>query len=134
VKRFAFVAVGLAVVVGLWFLFKPEPPAPAPVATPPPAAMAAPAPAREQVFELTVSAGKLVAGPEVLQVRQGERVILNVRSDRPDELHLHGYDLHAHVGPGQPASIRFSADRSGRFGLELHGAHAELGALEVYPR
>ena len=30
--------------------------------------------------------------------------------------------------------LRFMATRTGRFGLELHRAQAELGALEVYPR
>jgi hypothetical protein len=61
-------------------------------------------------------------------------VTLNIRSDRRDELHLHGYDLHAQLVPGQIESLQFTADRTGRFGIELHRAHSELGALEVYPQ
>ena len=70
----------------------------------------------------------------MIQVHEGERVQLQINSDRRDELHLHGYDLHARLAPGTTASVQFTADRSGRFPVELHKAHTELGALEVYPR
>lgn len=150
VKQIAFVVVALVVVVGLWIFFKPQHPEPpaqdrakaAGAAAPqgmgvPAAAMdqAAGVPSvRDDVFELTIKGGRLSSGPEVFQVHQGERVTLNIRSDSRDELHLHGYDLHAQISPQQPASLQFTADRTGRFGLELHKAHAELGALEVYPQ
>jgi hypothetical protein len=103
-----------------------------PTSPPQPAApSAAPAPL---IFELTVSGGRLVSGPALMQVHEGDQVVINVRSDGSDELHLHGYDLERPLKPGQTASLQFSASHSGRFGLELHKAHAELGALEVYPR
>jgi hypothetical protein len=150
VKQVAFVVVALVVVVGLWIFFKPQRPGlpaqdgakaagvAASPATGVPAAATGQAPGgpsvRDDVFELTIKGGKLSSGPEVFQVHQGERVTLNIRSDSRDELHLHGYDLHAQISPDQPASLQFTADRTGRFGLELHKAHAELGALEVYPQ
>lgn len=150
VKRVAFVVVALVVVVGLWIYFKPQRPElpaqdgakSAGVAAPPPmgvpaaaAGQAAAGPSvRDDVFELTIRGGKLSSGPAVFQVHQGERVTLNIRSDSRDELHLHGYDLHAQISPEQPVSLQFTADRTGRFGFELHKAHAELGALEVYPQ
>ena len=80
------------------------------------------------------SGGKVTSGPVVLQVHEGEQVILHIRSDRSDELHLHGYDLHAQIRPQETASLQFTATRTGRFGLELHEARTELGALEVYPQ
>jgi len=149
-KPVAFVVVSLIVLVALWIYFKPQFPEQqaqdgakaAGVAAP--GAMGVPAGARSaevgtpsvraDVFDLTIKGGKLRSGPEVLQVHQGERVTLNIRSDSRDELHLHGYDLHAQLGPGETASLQFIADRTGRFGMELHKAHSELGALEVYPR
>jgi hypothetical protein len=67
-------------------------------------------------------------------VRQGERVRLTIESNANDELHLHGYDLKLSIKAGEPATLEFAASRSGRFGLELHKRHAELGALEVYPQ
>ena len=147
VKTVAFVAVSLAVLIALWIFFKPQhtdqpaqdgAKAVAPLAMDVPTAapgQAAQSPSvREDVFELTIQGGRLTSGPALLQAHQGERVTLNIRSDRGDELHLHGYDLHAELGPGQTASLQFTADRTGRFGIELHKAHTELGALEVYPR
>jgi len=141
VKPIAFAAVALGVVAALWFFFKPqdsEPQTPdsakaAAVNAPATIGVAADAPGH-RVFELVVRNGKPVSGPVILQVHEGEQVILNVRSDRSDELHLHGYDLHARIGPDQAASLQLTANRTGRFGLELHKAHTELGALEVYPR
>jgi hypothetical protein len=144
VKPVAFVVLALVVVGGLWTLFKPartELPAQDGAKAAAPAAMGVPAAApvqspavRDDVFELTINGGKLKSGAEVFLVHQGERVTLNIRSDRRDELHLHGYDLHAQLVPGQIESLQFTADRTGRFGIELHRAHSELGALEVYPQ
>jgi hypothetical protein len=149
-KPVAFVVVSLFVLIALWMYFKPQFPeqraqdgtraagvaAPAAMGVPPatPVQTAGTASVRDDVFDLTIKGGKLRSGPEVLQVHQGERVTLNIRSDSRDELHLHGYDLHAQLGPGETASLQFIADRTGRFGMELHKAHSELGALEVYPQ
>lgn len=137
-----FVGAGAALLAGLFVVFKPETsPAPA-VATDPvagssgpgaPAAVPDPAPSTHE-FALTVAKGQLVTGPDTLRVRQGDTVVIRIDADAPDDVHLHGYDLHAHVKPGSTAEIRFVADRSGRFEYELHKAHADLGALEVHPR
>jgi hypothetical protein len=151
VKPIAFVLAALVVVAALWFFFKPQRPdqlaadgakgagvnAPLAMSAPagPPPGQTAQSPSvRNDVFELVIKGGKLVEGPVVLQVHQGEQVTLSIRSDSSDELHLHGYDLHARINPGEPVSLRFTADHTGRFGLELHKAHSELGALEVYPQ
>lgn len=69
-----------------------------------------------------------------MKVKEGDAVVVEIVSDTRDELHLHGYDLRAQVTPSQPTKLSFRATRTGRFGLELHRAHSELGALEVYPR
>jgi hypothetical protein len=150
VRPIAFAVVAIILVAALWFFFKPQrTELPAPVSARPeagdaPATMSVPAGTTEQaarsplpgtdVFELVIKNGKPLSGPVVLQVHEGEQVILNIRSDSSDELHLHGYDLHARIRPDETESLRFTANRTGRFGLELHRAHAELGALEVYPR
>ncbi len=134
-----FAVAGLAALAGLFVFFKPPiapPPAPplaaptAPTATRAPAATL-PAP---RIFELMVAGGKLQSGPRLIQLRQGEAVTLKVTSDRNDELHVHGYDLHAHLHAHTPATLSFEAGRSGRFEYELHQAHVELGVLEVQPR
>jgi len=40
----------------------------------------------------------------------------------------------SHRRSREPRLGRNIADRTGRFGMELHKAHSELGALEVYPQ
>jgi plastocyanin len=147
-KPVPFVVAAMVVVVALWLFFKPQRPelqaqdsakaAAAASATGAAAGtpgQAAPtASARDDVFELTIRGGKLASGPALIKVYAGDRVTLNIKSDSSDELHLHGYDLHAQIRPGQTQSLQFTADRTGRFGMELHKAHTELGALEVYPQ
>jgi|SRR5258708_27568157 hypothetical protein len=120
-KKVGFVAVGMVVVAALWLVFQPRPPK-------------EPAPMPEKVFDLVVKGGKPVSGEALLQVRRGERVSLRIQSDSKDEVHLHGYDLRAAISPGETTRLEFIADRTGRFGLELHKAHRELSALEVYPQ
>jgi hypothetical protein len=148
VKPIVFIAVAFAVVAALWLFFKPhhvEPQAadgaivagahaPSTMNLPNngsgPGVQARP----QDVFDLQIKGGKAVAGPVLIQVHEGEQVTINIKSDSADELHLHGYDLHAHIAPDQTAILQFTANHTGRFGMELHKARTELGALEVYPR
>lgn len=74
------------------------------------------------------------AGPQVVTVIQGTKVQLRVRSDKSDELHVHGYDLEAALAAGKPETVAFTADRAGRFAIELHKADIKLGVLQVSPR
>jgi hypothetical protein len=150
VKITAFLLIGLVVVGALWSLFKPQHPefqavqGPKTASADAPPAMSVPADvpgqagrgasAGTEAFELTIKGGRLISGPALMQVHEGEQVTLTIKSDGSDEVHLHGYDLHASISAQQIARLRFTADRTGRFGLELHKAHTELGAIEVYPR
>lgn len=138
-QAWIFVLAGLAALAGLFVLIRqPNIPPPAP----PLAARTAPAATRvpaatvptPRIFELVIASGKLQSGPRLIQLQQGEAVTLKITSDRNDELHLHGYDLHVHLQPHRPATLSFGADRSGRFEYELHQAQVELGVLEVQPR
>jgi len=85
-------------------------------------------------YSLGLKNGRLVSGPAVLQVKAGDRITLKIASNNSDELHVHGYDLRLRIKPEEVVNLDFTANRTGRFGLELHRAHAELGALEVYPQ
>jgi hypothetical protein len=66
-------------------------------------------------------------------VARGRIVVINVISDVADEVHVHGYDLTAEVAPGAPATIRFTADASGRFEIELENSGVQIAELEVRP-
>lgn len=139
-------AIGLLLLVGLFWLFKPgAAPTPTPavaagaaepaaaVADPVPAPAPAPAVAR---LELQIAEGRLLGEPQSYRLSQGAQVELQLRSDRAGELHLHGYDLEAKVQAGLPALLSFRADHAGRFEMELHSkaGHIDLGALEVQPQ
>ena len=85
----------------------------------------------EERFE--VAKGQRVLGPDRIIARQGQQVQIEVLSDRDDELHLHGYDLHLPLLAGKAVTLTLRADHSGRFELELHKQHLTLAALEVHP-
>ena len=144
------VAVGLLLLVGLFWLLKPDSAstpaeeatsaampaavtAPTPTSAPEPEAAVEPTPRR---VELRIAEGRLSGEASSHSLSQGEEVEVQLLSDRAGELHLHGYDLEAKVQAGQPALLRFRADHAGRFEMELHSkaGHVELGALEVQPR
>lgn len=134
-----FLGLGVALLAGLFYVFEPKP-------APPPATPSVPAQAGlpqqsiglaasgAQKFELRVENKKLVSGPAVLKVREGDAVELRISSDLPEEVHLHGYNLKLELAANQPATLAFKADRSGRFEYELEHSGIELGALEVSPR
>ena len=71
---------------------------------------------------------------ERIAAKAGQRVVLTVRSQIHDEIHIHGYDLLGHTGPGLPAArFSFVADVPGRFDIELEGAHKQIAELTVTP-
>ena len=133
-----FVAVGAALLGGLfyWFLPVAEEPAPPPAPVVAPAAPAPPPVVMVQpyVFDLVIKGRHLVSGPQTLQVPQGAEVTLRVTVDEAEELHLHGYNLKLDLKAGEPGVLRFTADKSGRFEYELEHSRTELGALEVQPQ
>ena len=65
------------------------------------------------------------------EVDKGDRVVLLVRSDVSDHVHVHGYDLMRDVGPGSPARIAFRATLSGRFEIELEERGVQIAELTV---
>jgi hypothetical protein len=74
-----------------------------------------------------------VTGPRRPEFTVGDRIVLIVRADVEDEVHVHGYDLMAAVAPGAPARISFEADSEGRFEVELEDRHLPLTELIVEP-
>ena len=71
--------------------------------------------------------------PPQLTVYEGDQVKLQITSDGPIELHLHGYDLTEEVEPGETADLSFEATDTGRFGIEDHNTDAVIGVLLVQP-
>ena len=82
-----------------------------------------------ELLEFDISGG--VADPPLSRVTvdRGTTVRIVVTSDEADEIHLHGYDLQAEIGPGEEGVIEFVADESGLFELETH--HSGLRLLQL---
>lgn len=153
ITRLTFAAIGLLVLIGLFLWMKPapEPAAQAPLAqdgtiegTATAAAVQSDIPQLDErdttapvlqppPYEWTVSNGRRASGPERVVVHLGDRVSLTLHSDQPEELHLHGYELHRHVPASQAATLEFVAKHAGRFALELHHSGVELAVVEVQP-
>ncbi len=116
-RNLILIAVIVCVLGGLFFLLRPDPPAAGP---------------QERAFEVSIADGEM--SPEEISARKGDRVTLNIESDEPIELHVHGYDVEREVGPGEPGRLSFEADLTGRFEIENHETEEELGELQVRPR
>jgi cytoskeletal protein RodZ len=64
---------------------------------------------------------------------EGERVVLVVRSDVADHVHVHGVDIFQDVAPGVPARLQFRPRAPGVLEIELEDRHLLIVQLEVKP-
>ena len=110
------ILVAILVLGGLFFLLRPDTPEGSP---------------QDRSFDVSIEGGEM--SPEEISVDKGDTVTLRVSSDKPVELHMHGYDVEQEVEPGEKAEIRFEADLTGRFEIEDHETEKELGVLQVRP-
>lgn len=94
--------------------------------------------AEDRIFELQIHSEGPTAKPQVLGVRQNDEVVVRVSSDKPVQVHLHGYDIESDVVPNVVTSLRFTATATGRFPIEIHSRgplkQRPLAYLEVRPR
>jgi hypothetical protein len=82
---------------------------------------------------VTIRGGEPIDGIVRAEAHKGDPVVVVVRSDVADEVHVHGYDLMADVAPGKPARIVFTANLTGRFEIELEGRGKQIAQLTVLP-
>ena len=87
---------------------------------------------QEQPVALAINGNNM--SPDEVSVTEGDQVTLQIVSDHPIEVHLHGYDLEEVVGAEEPGELSFEATMTGRFPIEDHNTEAELGTLLVQPR
>ena len=83
--------------------------------------------------EIVVRGGRPAGGVRRIEAAQGDRVVLVVRSDVADDVHVHGYDLSRDVEAGGSARIAFTADLVGTFEVELEERHSPLAEFRVEP-
>jgi hypothetical protein len=85
----------------------------------------------EGAIVVEIKGGKVSGVDDTVDVALGDEVILVVRSDKADEVHVHGYDEADDVSPKEDAEIEFTADIPGVFEVELEEAAQPLFELQV---
>jgi len=141
-NRLLIAAAGIAVAAVLFIVLRPDdeeasnppPPPPPPAETtvttaPPPP----PPPPQVARVNIVVRGGQPVGGIRRVTVAKNRRVILTVRADVADHVHLHGYDVMRDIAPGRPGRIDFRATIPGRFEVELEDAGLQIADLTVNP-
>jgi FtsP/CotA-like multicopper oxidase with cupredoxin domain len=92
-------------------------------------------PPKPSFEKIRIAGGEVTGGKRRVTVRKGETARIQVVSDAPDEIHLHGYDVAKKVAPGRPAKFVVKADIEGVFEIEAHDlGHVIVGELVVEPR
>jgi hypothetical protein len=146
-SRAVIIAMGIAIAAVFFVVLRPDdddgssssPPPPPPAttaatttATEPPPPPPPPPPAVARV-PIVVRGGAPVGGIRRVTVAKDRQVVLVVRSDAADHVHLHGYDIMRDVAPGSPAQLAFKATIPGRFEVELEDAGLQIADITVKP-
>jgi len=84
-----------------------------------------------RTIDLTVTGTTMT--PDRLTAKQNDMLTINVRADKEEEIHLHGYDVKFEAKPNQAVSRTFKADKTGSFEIEIEGTGEHLGDLVVSP-
>jgi hypothetical protein len=101
--------------------------------------------AEAERFSIVIRARSVDGPHRTIRATQGAMLELAFAADETVELHLHGYDRHLTVRPGEEAVLRLGAKVAGRFALEAHRfdgsagdsasrGHVVLLYLEIHPR
>lgn len=88
-------------------------------------------------LELELRNGELAGDQDTFRFKAGNEFHIRWISDRTVDLHLHGYDVTTHAGPGEPGEMRFTGSVTGRFPVTSHGAdgeHRTLIYVEIHPQ
>jgi ABC-type Fe3+-hydroxamate transport system substrate-binding protein len=89
--------------------------------------------AKPTVVSIVVVDGVPKDGIVRQSVNKGDRVVLVVKSDVADEIHVHGYDKSAEVAAGATARVPFTATIPGQFEVELENRGVQIADLTVNP-
>lgn len=82
-------------------------------------------------FDVVVTDGEVVGGPQAFRVESGDVVRISIESDDADTLHVHGVDVEVDLDAGETSDVTFQTGASGSYEVELHDASSLVGTLEV---
>jgi hypothetical protein len=69
-----------------------------------------------------------------INATEGDTVTFSVKSDKTQEVHVHGYNLMRDAAPDKPAHFSFKATITGRFEIEFEETSTQIGELTVTPK
>lgn len=106
---------------------------PAPAETETEAETTPPAAPEPTTVSIRVAGGVPQGGIARPEVEQGDRIVIVVRSDVGEAVHVHGYAVERAITPGKAVRLPFTADIPGRFEVELHHPDTVLAVVTVNP-
>ena len=72
-------------------------------------------------------------GVKTIKVHQNDQVTFKATSQKADEVHLHGYDVHKDVPAGGTVTFSLKATIQGIFEIEYENQKKQIGQLVVEP-
>ena len=75
-----------------------------------------------------------VGGKKVIKITKGDRGLIIVSSDKPETVHLHGFEIEHEITPSKPGRYAFTAKNEGAYELESHTTEKKIATLQVQPR
>ena len=91
---------------------------------------------RHGPFNLRISDATLNQTAPLFKMTQGAAVTFVIRSERPGELHIHGYEKVIPLQVDRQIEIHFPASMQGMFPVHLHdpdGLMHQVATMEVLP-
>ena len=75
--------------------------------------------------------GKVSPNGSRINLTKGETFVLDITSDRDDQVHVHGFDKAIGVKAGQHLTVEMTADRTGRYEVESHHPELLIAVLQI---
>jgi ABC-type glycerol-3-phosphate transport system substrate-binding protein len=88
---------------------------------------------KPKTIVIVVDQGRPRGGIKRPKLDKGEKIVLVIRADAGEAVHIHGYDVEEPVVPGKALRIPLTAAIPGRFEVELHHPNSLLAVLQVQP-
>ena len=74
-----------------------------------------------------------MAEPDVIQVKQGDTIRLNIATDEPWFFHVHGYEAMKRTEPGEVPLLSLEANATGVFTIGLHKTMPAMPGVDLGP-
>lgn len=84
-----------------------------------------------QTITIQLADGKVSPNGARIDLQQGQTFVLDITSDRDDEVHVHGFDKEIEVTAGQHLTVQMVADRTGRYEVESHHPEMLIVVLQI---